>query len=348
MPENQYNNKVELSDGTVLVDLTQDTATAGDVVRGKTLHLASGAPATGTLGNATQQDDGLMSSSDKTKLDGIEPNANSYELPTMSETVKGGATLGPGLRVDDGALSLGDLTQSGSGAEVVTDGCAIYSVEGEGWATQDGTPPPDNPGEIEVARGRNLLDALENGSFDSSGLNASSTNRCRSVGYVAVTPGDKYVLQAKSTVSKSVMWTASFYAVDDFSTARISTSDWLNANVATTVPSGAKFMRVLVANTDNSACTVASFTSIQLEHGTTPTSYVPYGCVGLEVTHDGTTTITPIPLPTKGFAGAAKIYKDTLTIDSAGASVRALTAAEMAAFSPAKALIFSAFSFRKS
>lgn len=50
---NQYNNKVILtnSDGEtseVLMDISSDTATAGDVLEGRTLHLASGAPATGT------------------------------------------------------------------------------------------------------------------------------------------------------------------------------------------------------------------------------------------------------------------------------------------------------------
>lgn len=49
MADNDYVNKVELSDGSTLIDLTGDTATASDVVRGKTLHLASGALATGTF-----------------------------------------------------------------------------------------------------------------------------------------------------------------------------------------------------------------------------------------------------------------------------------------------------------
>ena len=40
-------NKVE-ANGETLIDLTNDTATANDVIEGKTLHLASGAPATGT------------------------------------------------------------------------------------------------------------------------------------------------------------------------------------------------------------------------------------------------------------------------------------------------------------
>lgn len=44
---NEYVNRVD-ANGQTLIDLTNDTATAGDVLAGRTLHLASGAPATGT------------------------------------------------------------------------------------------------------------------------------------------------------------------------------------------------------------------------------------------------------------------------------------------------------------
>ena len=52
MPE-RYNNKVmftneDATPAEVLMDLTGDTATAADVLEGRTLHLASGAPAVGT------------------------------------------------------------------------------------------------------------------------------------------------------------------------------------------------------------------------------------------------------------------------------------------------------------
>lgn len=47
MADNPYINKVEANNQT-LIDLTGDTATAGDVLAGRTLHLASGALATGT------------------------------------------------------------------------------------------------------------------------------------------------------------------------------------------------------------------------------------------------------------------------------------------------------------
>lgn len=43
------NNKVMLSDGTVLIDLSQDTVTsANDIVSGKVGHLADGTQVTGT------------------------------------------------------------------------------------------------------------------------------------------------------------------------------------------------------------------------------------------------------------------------------------------------------------
>ena len=41
-------NKVELANGTVLLDLTGDTAVASDVAQGKKFHLANGTLATGT------------------------------------------------------------------------------------------------------------------------------------------------------------------------------------------------------------------------------------------------------------------------------------------------------------
>lgn len=47
MADNPYINKVEANNQT-LIDLTSDTATASDVLEGRTLHLASGAPAVGT------------------------------------------------------------------------------------------------------------------------------------------------------------------------------------------------------------------------------------------------------------------------------------------------------------
>ena len=49
MADNPYINKVQLGDGTVLMDLTNDTITSEHMLAGTTAHLSSGASATGTI-----------------------------------------------------------------------------------------------------------------------------------------------------------------------------------------------------------------------------------------------------------------------------------------------------------
>ncbi len=55
---------------------------------------------------ATSTIDGLMSSSDKTKLDGIDENANNYSLPTATDTVLGGVKTGDNITNTNGIISL--------------------------------------------------------------------------------------------------------------------------------------------------------------------------------------------------------------------------------------------------
>lgn len=49
MPNNSYNNKVQLSDGTVIIDLTNDTVTEDTLLEGTVAHDASGEQITGTM-----------------------------------------------------------------------------------------------------------------------------------------------------------------------------------------------------------------------------------------------------------------------------------------------------------
>lgn len=70
MADNEYVNRVDYGNDTI-IDISDTTAEAGDVIQGQTFYTRSGAPATGTLGNATQSTHGLMSAADKTKLDAM-------------------------------------------------------------------------------------------------------------------------------------------------------------------------------------------------------------------------------------------------------------------------------------
>ena len=49
MAENPYINKVQMADGTVLIDLTEDTITANHMLAGVTAHTCSGAVTTGSI-----------------------------------------------------------------------------------------------------------------------------------------------------------------------------------------------------------------------------------------------------------------------------------------------------------
>lgn len=77
---------------------------------------------TRALPNATSSLPGVMSATDKNKLDGIAENANNYSLPTASASVLGGVKVGSGLSISSGVLAnsspnathTGDVTGSTS------------------------------------------------------------------------------------------------------------------------------------------------------------------------------------------------------------------------------------------
>lgn len=71
-------SSVELGDKT-LMDITDSTVTKDNLLKGAIAYGADGEKIVGDLGVATSEKDGLMSSSDKGKLDGIADGANKYE-----------------------------------------------------------------------------------------------------------------------------------------------------------------------------------------------------------------------------------------------------------------------------
>ena len=70
MANNPYVNKVEYV-GNTIMDISDTTATEEDVLPGKVFYAGSGKRSTGSLGTATQEQDGLMSAEDKIKLDNL-------------------------------------------------------------------------------------------------------------------------------------------------------------------------------------------------------------------------------------------------------------------------------------
>lgn len=69
----------------------------------------------GSINDATDSSDGLMSATDKAKLDGIAVGANKYVLPVASATALGGIKLGSGLSAtSDGTVSVSKDIVAGS------------------------------------------------------------------------------------------------------------------------------------------------------------------------------------------------------------------------------------------
>lgn len=74
-----------------------------------------------TYSNATTSADGLMSSADKTKLDGVATSANNYTLPTASSSTLGGIKIGTGLSIDgSGVVTASGSSSSGGSLEPIT------------------------------------------------------------------------------------------------------------------------------------------------------------------------------------------------------------------------------------
>jgi hypothetical protein len=84
------------------LDSKQDTLIQGSniTITGNTISAVDT-----TYGVATTSANGLMSSADKSKLDGIAAGANNYSLPTASATVLGGIKVGSRLTISSGVLS---------------------------------------------------------------------------------------------------------------------------------------------------------------------------------------------------------------------------------------------------
>lgn len=123
----QLGTGLEITDGVLSVDSatvpipTMSATTKGGAKLGAGLSVADD-----TLSLSGES----YTSAEKTKLAGIEANANNYTLPTMDATTKGGAKLGDGLSIANDVLSVDassvtsgtlPIAQGGTGATTASD-----------------------------------------------------------------------------------------------------------------------------------------------------------------------------------------------------------------------------------
>lgn len=152
---NEYASKVVLSNGTTIIDLTGDTATASDVLSGATFHDKSGAPVTGTCtyDSDTSDDTAAVGEilSGKTAhargalLTGTMANngAQTGNITTKSQQV----TIAQGYHDGSGKVGIASAEQAKLIPQNIREGIEILGVEGtmsgsEGVVAQAKTATP--------------------------------------------------------------------------------------------------------------------------------------------------------------------------------------------------------------
>lgn len=138
MASNTYVNQVGLADGTVLIDLTTDTAEAADVLSGKYFHLKTGERVQGSCTYDSDTTDADASASEilsgqtayvnKNKITGSMPN-NGAVSGTIS-TVAGAYTVPAGYHSGLGSVGIDSTEQAKIIAGNIKSGVTILGVEG--------------------------------------------------------------------------------------------------------------------------------------------------------------------------------------------------------------------------
>lgn len=138
MANNQYVNQVGLADGTILIDLTTDTAVATDVKAGRSFHLATGERVQGTNTYDSNTTDANASAAEilsgrtayvnKNKITGEMPNNGAVAgvISTKSQTY----TVPAGYHNGLGGVSISSTEQAKIIGSNIKTGIEILGVEG--------------------------------------------------------------------------------------------------------------------------------------------------------------------------------------------------------------------------
>lgn len=152
---NEYNNKIVLASGEVLIDLTGDTADAAHVLAGATFHDKSGAPVTGTCtyDSDTSEDTaavgeilaGKTAHARGAEMTGTMPNngAQTGSIATKAQEI----TIKQGYHDGSGKVSISATEQAKIIATNIREGITILGVTGtmsgsEGVRAQSKTATP--------------------------------------------------------------------------------------------------------------------------------------------------------------------------------------------------------------
>ena len=142
---NEYNSKVVLADGTVLMDLTADTVDADHLLSGYTAHGANGAPITGTCTYDSDTSDdtaavgeiltGRTAHARGTQLTGTMPNRGAVTGTISTKAQE--YTVPQGYHDGSGKVSIAASEQDKIIATNIRQGITILGVEGSMSGKED-------------------------------------------------------------------------------------------------------------------------------------------------------------------------------------------------------------------
>lgn len=136
---NEYNSKVVLTNGEVLIDLTADTVDAAHLLSGYTAHDKSGAPITGTntFDSDTSDDTAAVSEilvgktahARGTKLTGTMPDNGA--VAGKITTKDGDYTVPQGFHDGSGTVAIADTEKAKIIPTNIREGVTILGIKGE-------------------------------------------------------------------------------------------------------------------------------------------------------------------------------------------------------------------------
>jgi len=183
------------------------------------------------IGSATSSAAGFFSAEDKTKLDGIEDNANDYSLPIASSSELGGIKVGNNLQIAaDGTLS---ATGSGSGDMTkavydTNDNGIVDAAESVPWSGVSSTPTTLSgfgitdaytKTEVDTALGGKVSDAYKRVTVGATNVDASGEDA------LEIEAGTGMTITANASTKKIVFASTGGGTADAYKTIKVGSTD---------------------------------------------------------------------------------------------------------------------------